>query len=41
MEKAAIDRGILDHAGAEAGRALTALLRSLGFTDVQISWKTS
>jgi hypothetical protein len=41
MVKAAIDRGILDHAGAEAGRALTALLRSLGFTDVQISWKTS
>ena len=41
MEKAAIERGILDHAGAEAGRAITALLRSLGFTDVQISWKKS
>lgn len=41
MEKAAIDRGILDRARADAERALTGLLRSLGFVDVQISWKKS
>lgn len=39
MEKAAIDRGILDHARADAERALTGLLRSLGFTEVQIVWQ--
>jgi hypothetical protein len=39
MEKAAVDRGILDHARTDAERALTALLRSLGFTEVQIAWQ--
>lgn len=39
MEKAAIDQGILDHARTDAERSLTGLLRSLGFSDVQISWK--
>jgi hypothetical protein len=39
MEKAAIDQGILDHARTDAERALTALLRSVGFTDVRIAWK--
>ena len=39
MEKAAIDRGILDHARTDAERALTGLLRSLGFTRVQIVWQ--
>lgn len=41
MEKTAVDRGILDRARADAERALTGLLRSLGFVDVQISWKKS
>jgi hypothetical protein len=39
MEKTAIDQGILDHARTDAEKSLTALLRSLGFTDVQIVWK--
>jgi hypothetical protein len=39
MEKAAVDQGILIHARADAEKALTALLRSLGFSDVQITWK--
>jgi hypothetical protein len=41
MEKAAIDQGILDHARRDAERALTALLRSVGFDDVRIEWKKS
>lgn len=41
MEKAAIDQGILTHARTDAEKALTALLRSLGFSDVQITWKKS
>lgn len=39
MEKAAVDHGILDHARADAERSLTALLTSLGFTEVKIAWK--
>jgi hypothetical protein len=39
MEKAAIDQGILDHARTDAERAMTALLRSVGFSDVRITWK--
>ncbi|MEP7121121.1 MAG: DUF4230 domain-containing protein [Byssovorax sp.] len=39
MEKAAVDQGILDHARVDAEKSLTGLLRSLGFSDVQIDWK--
>lgn len=39
MEKAAVDQGILDHARTDAEKALTALLRSLGFSEVRIAWK--
>jgi hypothetical protein len=39
MEKAAIAQGILDRARRDAERALTALLRSVGFVDVRIEWK--
>jgi uncharacterized protein DUF4230 len=39
MEKAAVDQGILDHARTDAEKSLTALLRSLGFSDVKITWK--
>ena len=39
MEKAAVDQGILDRARREAERSLSALLRSVGFTDVRIEWK--
>lgn len=38
MQKAAIDAGLLDRARASAERTLSALLRSLGFVDVQIEW---
>ena len=41
MEKAAIAQGILDRARRDAERALTALLRSVGFNDVHIEWKNS
>lgn len=41
MEKAAVDQGILDHARRDAERALTALLRSIGFDDVRVEWKKS
>jgi len=39
MEKSAIAQGILDRARRDAERALTALLRSIGFGDVRIEWK--
>lgn len=39
MEKSAVDQGILDRARRDAERALSALLRSVGFEDVRIEWK--
>jgi Protein of unknown function (DUF4230) len=39
MEKAAVDQGLLDRARADAERAMTGLLRSIGFSDVHIEWK--
>ena len=38
MRKAALDHALLDRARASAERALTALLRSLGFDRVEIEW---
>jgi hypothetical protein len=38
MRKAAIDGGLLDRARANADRALRALFRSLGFTDIELEW---
>jgi hypothetical protein len=38
MRKAAIDGGILDHARASADRTLRALLRSLGYVEVELDW---
>lgn len=41
MEKSAVAQGILDRARRDAERALTGLLRSIGFGDVRIEWKKS
>jgi hypothetical protein len=38
MRKMAIDQGILDRARTSADRTLRALLRSLGFEDVDVEW---
>jgi hypothetical protein len=38
MRKMAIDQGILERARASADRTLRALLRSLGFADVELEW---
>jgi hypothetical protein len=39
MEKAAIDHGLLDRARGDAERAMTGLLRSIGFGEVRVEWK--
>jgi hypothetical protein len=39
MEKAAVDHGLLDRARADAERAMTGLLRSIGFGEVHVEWK--
>jgi len=39
LRQAALDAGILDHGRRSAERTLEALLRSLGYTDVELSWK--
>ena len=38
MKKAALDQQLLDRARASAERAVTALLRSLGFERIEIAW---
>jgi hypothetical protein len=38
MRKAAVDEALLDRARASAERAITALLRSLGFETIAIDW---
>ncbi len=38
MRKAALDQALLDRARASAERALTALLRSLGFERIELEW---
>ena len=38
MRKAAIDAGILNRARASADRTLRALLRSLGYAEVELTW---
>jgi hypothetical protein len=38
MRKAAVEAGILDRARASADRTLRALLRSLGYVDVELTW---
>ncbi len=39
MEKAAVDQGLLDRARGDAERAMTGLLRSVGFGEVRVEWK--
>jgi len=39
MEKAAVDHGILDRARGDADRAMTGLLRSVGFSEIHVEWK--
>jgi hypothetical protein len=38
MRKAAIDQGIIERARASAGRTIVALLHSLGYVNVELSW---
>jgi hypothetical protein len=38
MRKAAIDGGILERAKASADRTLRALLRSLGYEEIDLDW---
>jgi hypothetical protein len=38
MRKAAVDRGILERARVSAERTLRALLRSLGYAEVDVTW---
>ena len=39
METAAVDHGLLDRARGDAERALTGLLKSVGFSQVRVEWK--
>ena len=38
-ETAAVDHGLLDRARGDADRAMTGLLRSIGFREVHVEWK--
>lgn len=39
MEAAAVEHGLLDRARRDAERALTGLLKSVGFSEVRVEWK--
>jgi hypothetical protein len=39
METAAVEHGLLDRARGDAERALTGLLKSVGFSEVRVEWK--
>jgi len=40
MEKAAVEQGILERARGDAQRAMSGLLRALGFSEVHVEWKS-
>jgi hypothetical protein len=39
MEKTAVDHGLLDRARGDAERAMSGLLRAIGFSEVHVEWK--